>query len=159
MPPSVASRVVFWAFHNTCTPCTEFDLALRQIFLWPSWESCWLPASLVLYTKEDSWFGWFDEFLHLLQTVLPSRVTVDLTKGLLFPRCSFVAQKFRQIFEWVLGEVHPFLRPSHSFPAVAPSSAQDLNALPQVVLDFGECWFLNLCRFTKSLLQPPQTAS
>lgn len=73
---------------------------------------------------------------------------------------SFVTQtQFCQIFECVLGEVHPLFYPSLPVLVVALSSAQDLNALPQVVSDFIECWFLILCRFTKSLHQPPHIAS
>ena len=60
---------------------------------------------------------------------------------------------------WVLGEVHPFLHPLLPVPAEALSLMQELNALPQVFSDFGECWFLKLCPFTKSLLQPPQIVS
>ncbi|KAK0150859.1 Tubulin polyglutamylase ttll6 [Merluccius polli] len=57
---------------------TSGYLACLSISLWACCNSrlaAWFHCA-----EGDSWFGWFDEFLHLLQAVLPSRVTVDLTK-------------------------------------------------------------------------------
>ena len=108
------SQCVYTLYAMPFGPGADFPLAFLRKLL----TSCQFGSSA---PKGIVGLGWFDEFLHLLQAsslleaVLPSWVTVNLMKVLLHLRfcCfhlpwSFVAQKFRQIFEWVLGRSPPY---------------------------------------------------